>query len=129
MQLGTAATTAMDRTLDYGVDAPQVTRMFFLICTLLLATGAALVGFIGKSWATWLGGLLMLAALAPLTLGVMMRLYAWRGKLRTRDWMLARHDWQGTETVLDIGAGRGLLTIGAARKAWCTRSTSGVPRI
>ena len=116
MQQGTAATGTMDRTLDYGVDAPEVTRMFFLIGTPLIAAGAALIAFVSPSWVTWLGVLLMMVALAPLTLGIMMRLYAWRGKLRTRDWVLARQDWKGNETVLDIGAGRGLMTIGAARK-------------
>ena len=116
MQQGTAATGTMDRTLDYGVDAPDVTRMFFLIGMPLLAAGLTLTAFVGAGWAMWLGGLLMLLALFPLTLGIMMRLYAWRGKLWTRDWVLARHDWLGTETVLDIGAGRGLLSIGSARK-------------
>ena len=117
MQQGTTVTSEQYRTLDYGVDAPEVTRMFFLIGIPLIATGAAVIALVGASWAKWLGGLLIVAALAPLTLGVMMRLYAWRGKLLTRDWMLARQDWQGTETVLDIGAGRGLLSIGAARRA------------
>ena len=92
MQQGTTVTSDMDRTLDYGVDAPEVTRMFFLIGTPLIATGAAVIAFVGASWAMWLGGLLIVAALAPLTLGIMMQLYAWRGKLRTRDWVLARHD-------------------------------------
>lgn len=116
MQQGVATAGQIDRTLDYGVDAPEVTRMFFLIGLPLIAAGVALTVFVGAKWALWLGGLLMVLALAPLTLGIMMRLYAWRGKLRTRDWVLARHDWQGNETVLDIGAGRGLMTIGAARR-------------
>lgn len=106
-----------DASLDYGVDAPEVTRMFFLIAVPMLAVGAALAYFFTATWIWGLGLLLTLVALAPLTLGIMMRLYAWRGKLRTRDWVLSRHAWRGDETVLDIGAGRGLMSIGAARFA------------
>jgi ubiquinone/menaquinone biosynthesis C-methylase UbiE len=45
-----------------------------------------------------------------------MILYAKVGKFRHRDRMLARVTWTGNETVLDVGTGRGLLMIGAARK-------------
>lgn len=38
------------------------------------------------------------------------------GKLRHRDALLSMIDWKGNETVLDIGTGRGLLMIGAAKK-------------
>ena len=38
------------------------------------------------------------------------------GKLRLRDRLLSMVDWKGNETVLDIGTGRGLLMIGAAKK-------------
>ena len=38
------------------------------------------------------------------------------GKLDRRDKMLSLIDWKGNETVLDIGTGRGLLMIGAAKK-------------
>jgi len=45
-----------------------------------------------------------------------MLLYAKVGKFHHRDRMLARINWTGYETVLDVGTGRGLLMIGAARK-------------
>lgn len=38
------------------------------------------------------------------------------GKLKHRDALLSLVDWKGDETVLDIGTGRGLLLIGAAKK-------------
>jgi ubiquinone/menaquinone biosynthesis C-methylase UbiE len=91
--------------------------MFFRIAIPILAGGAALAYFDAATWVWGLGVLLMVIAVVPLALGIMMRLYAWRGKVRTRDWVLSRHAWRGDETVLDIGAGRGLMTIGAARLA------------
>ncbi|HUI31946.1 MAG TPA: class I SAM-dependent methyltransferase [Candidatus Acidoferrales bacterium] len=39
------------------------------------------------------------------------------GKLRHRDALLSLVDWKGNETVLDVGTGRGLLLIGAAKRA------------
>ena len=41
--------------------------------------------------------------------------YALTGKRRTRDWILSRHRWRGDELVLDIGAGRGFLSVAAAK--------------
>ena len=59
----------------------------------------------------------MMVALMPMTLGIMMGLYACCGETRTRHWVLALHGGQLGLTVLDIGAGRGLMIIGAARKS------------
>jgi arsenite methyltransferase len=38
------------------------------------------------------------------------------GKLRRREALLDRLDWRGQEQVLDIGCGRGLMTVAAARR-------------
>jgi len=48
--------------------------------------------------------------------GMAMILYAKAGKFRHRDRVLAQINWTGNEAVLDVGTGRGLLLIGAARK-------------
>ena len=45
-----------------------------------------------------------------------MILYAEVGKFRHRDRMLAMIPWTGAENVLDVGTGRGLLAIGAAKR-------------
>ena len=42
--------------------------------------------------------------------------YAQVGKFRPRDRMLGRVNWTGNEIVLDVGTGRGLLMIGAAKR-------------
>ena len=46
----------------------------------------------------------------------LMFLYAKFGKFRHRDRMLDMIGWKGEETVLDVGTGRGLLLIGAAKR-------------
>jgi ubiquinone/menaquinone biosynthesis C-methylase UbiE len=45
------------------------------------------------------------------------------GKLRERDWLLSLVTWRGDEQVLDIGCGRGLLLIGAARRVPTGKAT------
>jgi ubiquinone/menaquinone biosynthesis C-methylase UbiE len=48
--------------------------------------------------------------------GGLMLLYSLRGKFRHRDRMLALVNLRGDESVLDIGTGRGLLLVGAAKR-------------
>jgi len=67
--------------------------------------------------------------------GILMLLYAKWGKFRHRDMMLNMRRWRGDERVLDVGSGRGLLLIGAARRLttgtatgidiWSTKDLSG----
>jgi arsenite methyltransferase len=63
-----------------------------------------------------LGTLLLVVAVLFTALTVRFIYYVKAGKLRLRDWLLSMVDWKGDETVLDIGTGRGLLMIGAAKK-------------
>ena len=102
---------------DYGIDAPDVIRNFFLasVCAFLMAIfiprqmhlGAVTLELRGMGWGMGIsfgmGGTFML-------------LYAKFGKFAQRDRMLRLHPWRGDEQVLDVGTGRGLLLIGAAGK-------------
>jgi len=101
---------------DYGIDAPGVIRNLLVIGVVLLAIAAFLpVVRIGSAslmlrpMALWTGSICILQGLA-------MILYAKSGKFYHRDRMLAHVNWTGNETVLDVGTGRGLLMIGAAKK-------------
>ena len=102
---------------DYGIDAPNVLRNFFLygVLCLLMATfgpkhihlGSVDIGL----HSTFLITGVVLVAEGFLFLG-----YVKFGKLKHRDAMLSLHHWDGTEQVLDVGCGRGLLLAGAARR-------------
>ncbi|MBE7162116.1 MAG: hypothetical protein INR72_12790 [Williamsia herbipolensis] len=58
-------------------------------------------------------GVIALAAGVPAALGSR---YVFGGKVRHRDRLLDLVPWRGDETVLDIGAGAGLMGVGAAHR-------------
>ena len=97
---------------DYGIDAPgDVTK--FIVAGLTLTGVGLLARWRARSRATLaaltLGGwLLSIAGLLVLSSRV--------GKLRERDRLLDNIELRGDEKVLDVGCGRGLLLIGAARR-------------
>ncbi len=108
---------------SYGIDAPNVIRNQFLAGAVFLVIALAfprvtiahtefllLPGFLWPAgWFFLFGGLMLL--------------YSLKGKFRHRDRMLAKVQWTGTETVLDVGTGRGLLLIGAAKKLTAGHAT------
>jgi len=101
---------------DYGIDAPGVVRNLFVIGVLLLALGSLFpVIRIGPVIFLWKSGAFVTGVLCLIE-GVLMVVYAKHGKFLHRDRMLGMVDWKGNEQVLDVGTGRGLLMIGAAKK-------------
>src|SRR5579871_5659726 len=103
---------------DYGFDGPRGLVMLF---------GAAVVCALA---AFWLGGwqgypswLLITAQIVLLVVAVDTSLLAgslmWYSKIvkpRERERLLDLVPWRGEERVLDVGCGRGLLLVGAARR-------------
>lgn len=75
----------------------------------LLSPAWRLVGYV-------LGAYFLLGAAAML-------FYSKVGKLKLRDRLLDKIPWQGNEQVLDVGCGRGLLTVGAARRLSSGKAT------
>lgn len=93
---------------DYGIDAPGVIRNFALGAGALFALAIVLPPT-PASMARWTASIFLLEGGAMLS-------YALFGKFRHRDRLLALHPWRGDELVLDVGTGRGLLMIGAAKR-------------
>jgi SAM-dependent methyltransferase len=104
---------------DYGIDAPIVIRTMLLIGIAAIVVGIVLAYIAGSGGAQYLGGIgsgLMWAG-AGLLLGSAMMFASSRwGKLRARDRLLDRMALTGSETVLDVGCGHGLMLIGAAKR-------------
>ncbi len=101
---------------DYGIDAPGVLRNLFLggFAFLAVAIFAPRIVSLGPVEINcrsfyWPAGFLIVEALLFL-------LYVKYGKFRHRDLMLSLHEWRGDEQVLDVGTGRGLLLVGAAKR-------------
>jgi arsenite methyltransferase len=128
--------TISTRRLDYGIDAPAVLRNLFLfgvICILLsISLPASIhigkIDFLPRSMFRWTGICLLVE-------GILYVIYVKKGKFRHRDYMLSLHPWSGEEQVLDVGCGRGLLLVGAAKRLtsghgtgidiWSTEDLSG----
>jgi arsenite methyltransferase len=116
---------------DYGIDAPGVIRNLL---------GVAIIGFL--VWITarlcrWSGNLtgfgitLPLSHIAPWPAASCFLMAIWMlydsriGKMRTREQLLDHHQWTGAERVLDVGCGRGLMLVGAAKRL-TTGTASGI---
>jgi arsenite methyltransferase len=106
------------RRADYGLDAPGVVR------NLLIAGGVGallLVGLIAGLWsirtrAAMALSPLMFAGLSCGATGLWMAWHSRWGKVRSRERRLGLLTWRGDERVLDVGCGRGLFLIGAAKR-------------
>jgi len=114
---------------DYGLDAPAVVRNLFL------AGGAGLLVFACKAFGLWPAALTVGSVrfeLAPMALsigavclgmGIWMVWTSKVGKIRERERLLDRIPWTGTERVLDVGCGRGLMLVGAAKRLTTGKAT------
>ena len=108
---------------DYGFDgSPFGVTMVCFAGVVCLGGGAALITFpsLGLKIVAFV---LMLCGLLMVLVSGSYLYYTKLGKLLRRDKMLSMIDWKGKEKVLDIGTGRGLLMIGAAKKLTQGKST------
>jgi arsenite methyltransferase len=102
---------------QYGIDAPGLLRFF-------LMTGAVALGIFGVVWhlSLWPPLQILLTLLAGtaaaylLGMGCLMTYYSKIEKLKDNQKLLNLIPWSGSEQVLDVGCGRGLMLIGAAKR-------------
>ena len=103
---------------DYGVDAPTAVRNLLIVCALgIISLITRVAGWWGRDSAfALLGRPLISAGLASGLMAGWMVCSSKFGKVREREGYLDLLDWRGDERVLDVGCGRGLFLIGAARR-------------
>ena len=111
---------------DYGIDAPYVIR------NLAIASVVGLSVWISTAvlhlWSGRLGPLLLPNMGFGVGFGTgITALWMWYssryGKVREREHLLDAVQWRGDEQVLDVGCGRGLMLIGAAKRLTTGKAT------
>jgi arsenite methyltransferase len=114
---------------DYGIDAPGVVRNLFL------AGGAGVLLWASKALGWWAAAITIgpvrfelapmgiTVGIACLAMGVWMVWTSKVGKIRERERLLDRIPWNGSERVLDVGCGRGLMLVGAAKRLTSGKAT------
>jgi len=104
---------------DYGLDAPRIVRSMFSRAAWIIAVALVLYVVNHSEYpgpAARMCGVLALIGLLFLAIGAGMIWSSRVAKLRLRDRMLDSLALRGDERVLDVGCGRGLLAIGAAKR-------------
>jgi arsenite methyltransferase len=108
---------------DYGLDTPGVIRNLTLLGTAEL--GLALVfPFKLKKFRKWLRAGLILAGISTLYTPFGMYYYSKQQKFKHRNRLLDLAEPQPDARVLDLGSGRGLLAIGAAKRSPAMKVTA-----
>ena len=98
---------------SYGIDAPTVVRNLSVGGMVLAVAGAAM-GIAGFG-AQFVPSIITAGLIMGVTALWMLASSLWIKQIVMRR-MLQDHDWRGDEQVLDVGCGRGLVTIEAARR-------------
>lgn len=101
--------------LNYGIDSPRVGAAIVLIVA-AMATAAILFSHSSNSALRSVGSLAGSLLPTGIVILILIILYVTVEKFRHRDRMLNLLSWKGIERVLDIGTGKGLLAIGAAKR-------------
>ena len=101
----------------YGIDSPRKLRRLFIAGAGAIAAGLLVPAFkAGDFHITLIGPTLLALGCLSLAICTSMLAYSLWGKFNIRRRMLGMVRWRGNETVLDVGTGRGLLAIGAAKR-------------
>ena len=107
---------------DYGIDAPGVIRNLLLVFVVGITIWATIAAHLWSGVVSIGPVRLALANMAlfpAIGCGAMAIWMLWDskvGKVRDRERLLDHVAWRGDERVLDVGCGRGLMLVGAAKR-------------
>jgi ubiquinone/menaquinone biosynthesis C-methylase UbiE len=105
----------MSNKINYGIDAPKVIRNLIVAGVLCLCVAFFAIPCIKIDWLQPFSGSFLWTGIGCILYGMLMIWYGRFGKLKHRERLLALHQFKGNEQVLDVGTGRGLMMIGAAK--------------
>jgi SAM-dependent methyltransferase len=114
---------------DYGIDAPGVIRNLLIVAAVGLAAWATMAAGLWSgvvaigSVRLALARMLLWPAIGCGAMAIWMLYDSKIGKVRDREQLLDRIPWRGDERVLDVGCGRGLMLVGAAKRLTTGRAT------
>jgi arsenite methyltransferase len=101
--------------INYGFDAPAIMRNLIIFGILVPLIGFSIPYFLDNTILKYISYLVIFIGIILLILGTSMYVYGIKGKFKMRDFILNKVAWKGNEIVLDIGTGRGVYMIGAAK--------------
>jgi cyclopropane fatty-acyl-phospholipid synthase-like methyltransferase len=104
------------RKANFGLDAPGLVKLFFFGGGTMLLIGIGLIATHKNGLLIAIGLTLVFPGIIFFTESLLMFFSSRYGKLRARDNLLEDLHLRGNETILDVGCGRGLLLIGAAKR-------------
>lgn len=105
--------------VDYGIDAPKEQQNFMWRGATFFAIGLGMFLMNRREYPGPAGAMFVVLGLIGLVFLALAGAWYWtskNGKLKLRDDIIESLDLKGDEKVLDVGCGRGLLLIGAAKK-------------
>ena len=100
----------------FGIDAPDLVRAFLLAGMALASASVGIFVFAPPVLGVWIGIIVLIPAVYALFMFALMIRGSLVDKVRDAEAILDLHEWKGSEQVLDVGCGRGLMLIGAARR-------------
>ncbi len=101
---------------DYGLDAPGLVKFFLLLGIALVGVGVGLIVWRRNAIVIAIGFTLFFPGITFFIESLLMIWSSRVGKMVARDQLLDGLELRGDERVLDVGCGRGLLLIGAAKR-------------
>jgi arsenite methyltransferase len=104
---------------DYGIDSPGIVGGLLVFSALAFGVAIAFPT-VFRLPMRWIGAL---AGVYFLQSALSMLHYSRFGKVRLRERLLGGIPWRGDERVLDVGCGRGLFLVGAAKRLTSGRAT------
>lgn len=108
----------MKNKINYGVDAPNIIKGLVFGSFFITFLYGLLIFFWGTNPFIFQISIfsIIIISISMFTTAGLMLYSSWYGKLVQADIMLDKIQWSGSENVLDIGCGRGLLAIKVAQK-------------